>query len=106
LANIQDIIAGSTPPNAPQQGGGQQDVSPEEDEQAGEVDFPIPDGYKPPASTKPGDEFTALGSFRIDEDEPSMMVLTKIDGMPVSGKEEDGEEEQPPAGAGGGMPPV
>jgi hypothetical protein len=70
------------------------------DSKGDEIQFPIPKGYKPPSSAKDGKEFSAVASFRIDDDDDednkengAMLVLTKIEGVPVSmeAPEEEGE---------------
>lgn len=63
------------------------------------VDFPIPDGYELPSGTKPGDEFTAVGTFRLDED--GDLCLTKLEGIPVSAEAELPEPQS--GGSPGGM---
>ena len=65
----------------------------EQDDESSEVDFPLPKGYTPPDSAEPGKEFTALATFRIDEDEPDMICITKIEGVPVSSEKSEPEEE-------------
>jgi hypothetical protein len=59
------------------------------DEQENYVDFPMPEGFEPPKGTKPGDEFEALATLKIDDD--GDLCLLKLDGADV--KPEDEEEE-------------
>ena len=52
-----------------------------------EIQFPVPQGYEPPASAKDGKEFTAIATFQIDDSDGEsgpMMTLTKIEGVAVS----------------------
>jgi hypothetical protein len=56
------------------------------------VDFPLPEGFKPPAGIKNGEEFTALASLKMGED--GNLQLSKIDGIPVNGKAEDEDEDK------------
>ena len=60
-----------------------------------EVEFPVPKGYNPPPASRKGEEFHAVASFRIDEDEPDMITLTKIEGVPVSTEAPDKDENEP-----------
>jgi hypothetical protein len=71
------------------------------DSQGDEVQFPIPKGYNPPAHAKDGKEFSAVATFRIDDDDDEdnkengpMLVLTKIEGVPVSSEAPEEEEEE------------
>ena len=66
-----------------------------ENDESSEVEFPLPKGYKPPTSSRKDEEFNAIATFRIDEDEPDMIVLTKIEGVPVSSEKPDEDEEGP-----------
>lgn len=59
-------------------------------DQPKEIEFPVPKGYNPPVASAEGSEFTVLASFRVETD--GMMVLTKIENIPVSS--ENGEEEE------------
>jgi hypothetical protein len=55
------------------------------------VDFPIPEGFEPPKGTKPGKEFEALATLKIDDD--GDLCLLKLDGVEVKPEaEEEGEE--------------
>jgi hypothetical protein len=80
------------------------DIDAAADRDGGEVDFPIPKGYNLPSSAQDGKEFTALASFRLDDDNDDdnedgpMLVLTKIEGVDVSTEppeEEEGPETSP-----------
>lgn len=64
----------------------------DDEDNESEVDFPIPKGYKPPASSEEGKEFTAVATFRVDDD---MMTITKIEGVPISSEKPEKEEEGP-----------
>jgi hypothetical protein len=92
MAKVSDIIAKSKAKDD------------DEAEDSG-VDFYIPDGYDVPDGVEPGDEFTAVATFELDEDEPGKMVLTKLDGIPVTNEPPAPEEPAaaptmgPPGGA-------
>ncbi len=78
---ISKAMAGMPKPQVPQ----------DEDEDSN-VEFPIPEGFKLPTSAKAdGDEFTVVATLQLS-DSASTLTLTKIDGMPVGGGEEDEEE--------------
>lgn len=62
------------------------------DDEGNEVEFPRPAKYSPPSDAEDGKEFTVLATFRIDDDEPDMIVLTKIENIPVNSEEPEGEE--------------
>lgn len=72
------------------------------------VDFPMPEGFAPPSGVKSGEEFTALASLKMGAN--GELQLTKIDGIPVNGKEEEESEtaeqegEQNKPGATGAAP--
>jgi hypothetical protein len=74
-----------------------------EDKAGNEVQFPIPKGYKPPASSEGGKTFTAVATFRVDDDDDAdnengpMLCLVKIEGVPVSmeASKEESEEQEP-----------
>lgn len=59
-------------------------------DQAGEIEFPVPKGYNPPVASRKGEEFTAIATFRIEDD--GMMVITKVEGVPVSSENPDEDE--------------
>ncbi len=60
------------------------------------VDFPMPDGYQLPSGVKPGDEFTALGTFRLNED--GDLCITKLAGIPVHAGEQPEQAGTPNPG--------
>lgn len=79
------------------------DSDAEEDQEGGEISFPMPKGYTPPNSAKDGETFTALATFRVDDDDDEdneehgpMLVLEKVEGVPVSKDGENEEEEEGP----------
>ncbi len=81
------------------------DIDAAADKAGNEVQFPLPKGYNPPSAAKEGKEFTALATFRLDDDNDDdnedgpMLVITKIEGVDVSsepaGEEEEGPETSP-----------
>lgn len=64
------------------------------DEASNEIQFPVPKGYEIPPSAKEGKEFTAVATFRFDE-EGATLALTKIEGVPVSSEAPEEKEEGP-----------
>jgi hypothetical protein len=72
-----------------------------DDKDGNEVQFPIPKGYNPPSSAKDGKEFSAVATFRVDDDgdednkEGPMLCLTKIEGVPVSMEAPEQDENAP-----------
>ncbi len=73
------------------------------DKDGDEIQFPVPKGYNPPASAKEGKEFSAVATFRVDDDDDednkengAMLVLTKIEGVPVSMEAPDNDEDEGP----------
>ena len=71
------------------------------DKDGDEVQFPIPKGYNPPDSAKDGKEFSAVATFRVDDDDDEdnkdgpMLCLTKIEGVPVSMEPPEEDEDAP-----------
>ncbi len=64
------------------------------DQSSGEIEFPVPKGYNPPAASRKGEEFTAIATFRIEDD--GMMTITKVEGVPISSEKPDEDEDQSP----------
>jgi hypothetical protein len=56
------------------------------------VDFPMPEGFEPPKGTKPGKEFEALATLKIDED--GDLCLLKLDGADVKPEAEEASEPE------------
>jgi hypothetical protein len=54
------------------------------------VDFPMPEGFAPPDDVKPGKEFQALATLKVDED--GDLCLIALDGAPVKPEGEEADE--------------
>lgn len=52
--------------------------------------FSIPEGFEPPMDAEPGGEFTAVGTFRDNQD--GTLTLVAIDDAPIMEAEDDKEE--------------
>ncbi len=76
---MADSAPDPTDPNAP--AGDQETES--------NVDFPMPEGFEPPKGTKPGAEFEALATLKIDDD--GDLVLLKLDGADIKPESEEAE---------------
>ncbi len=63
-----------------------------ENETEENIDFPMPEGFEPPKGTKPGQEFEALATLKIDED--GDLCLLKIDGADVKPESEENESKE------------
>jgi hypothetical protein len=89
IAQMKGVLPKGMGPAGPDE---QQDYD-EEDK----VDFAIPEGYQLPSGVKAGDEFTAVGTFKLDED--GDLCLTKLEGIPVKAESEVNPEPytSPPA---------
>lgn len=73
-------------------------LTPDPDDTENEgIDFPMPDGFQPPKGTKPGKEFEALATLKINDD--GDLCLLKLDGADV--KPEAEEAPEPEEGAEG-----
>lgn len=79
------LIASAVPPAGPQ---------PKKNYEDSNLDFAIPDGFDVPDGVKPGDDFQALGTFKIKDD--STMCLVAVDGEQVKVPERK-PEPPPPA---------
>jgi hypothetical protein len=55
-----------------------------------EVSFPIPEGFAPPDDVKPGKEFQALATLKVDAD--GDLCLLALDGAPVKPEGEEADE--------------
>jgi len=55
-----------------------------EKEQAKYPEFPAPEGFVPPPEIEPGEEFEALGTFKMKDD--GRVCLVAMDGVPVTSK--------------------
>ncbi len=83
-----DIIAQSTPPRAPKPPKSAKDKGPT---------FAAPANFTPPADATPGQEFQALGTFKMTPD--GQMTLIAVDGSAVvDGDEPDAAAAEQPIG--------
>jgi hypothetical protein len=64
----------------------------QDDQNEKNVDFPIPEGFEAPKGSKPGQEFEALATLKISEDDPDTLCLLKLDGTDVKPEEEEAPE--------------
>jgi hypothetical protein len=106
MSDPASMIAASTPPRSPNMPDQPAEPEPTADQDTDEgqyVEFPIPEGFQPPADGKPGKTFQALATLKIDEDGKSL-CLVAVDGAAVkpgdSESEEPEGEEQPEATPG------
>lgn len=63
------------------------------------VDFPMPEGFQPPDGTKPGAEFHALATLKVDED--GDLNLIALDGAQVKPESDEDEENEDQTQTGG-----
>lgn len=66
-------------------------------------EFTAPDGFNPPEGTKPGEEFDALGTFKLQDD--GSVCLVAVDGVklkPEAEKESPSEEAKEADSEGSG----
>lgn len=80
-----DIIAQSTPPRAPK---------PPKSKKSEGPTFAAPENFTPPTDAVPGQEFQALGTFKLTED--GQMTLIAVDGSKVGDKEPDASAANEP----------
>jgi hypothetical protein len=100
------MIASAVPPRSPNMPDTPVEPEPTADQDKDEgtyIEFPVPEGFQPPADAKPGKTFQALATLKLDEDGKSL-CLVAVDGAAVKPEDEEPEtpdgEEQPPATPG------